>query len=646
MRIAIVTHGFPPKETTGTEWHSYLLARELSRKHSVYVFSRGAGGSYEEYTEEFDGIPVKRINTPTGQRAFLDTYIDDRVALSFSEFLEDSEPDLVHVQHCIGLGLSILEVAIKKRIPTILFLHDFYLMCHRVHLFKPDGEPCAGPRSQGYCSGCIQSYNPSLSETEAHEFGLTRYRHVRGLLSRVDQLLVPSEFVKEVFQANFPAIGQISVSPLGLGLEFTRDFQKKESGKLRFGYFGSICPHKGVHILIEAFKGLKAKNVELRIHGIGDPNDPNYLKVLHERAANGNISFFGPYSQSELSRVLSEIDVFVMPSTCHESFSLTIREALAVGIPVIVSDVRAQSDAVVEEVNGLHFKSGNPHDLGEKLALVAERPHLLRKLSNNARRSAVRAIETQAKELERLYRRLTRAAGSRRSSKVKQAFPRGRVLVSLLSYIRSLEDARRDRLKPVLIQQFTDPMGKLLALYLNRPDLKSSFPEAGKGDYSRLLQWARDVLAKGHNGASHLLADCAEWYKENDWLELPGLEAEKVRLMEDLSAVSRELARRESIVQNLETEKTRLEEDLAKAKYDLSSVLGELGEIKESFGYHMIRFYAGGIDKVLPEGTRRGEFRKKVVAAFGIMAREGVRSLLRQAWKKPKKREHGTVERK
>jgi len=173
MKIVMVVHGFPPRETAGTEWHSYLLAKELSKRHEVYVFSRGSGESYLEYEDDFDGIPVRRINSPISFTGW-NTHIDDRVALSFSDFLNSLKPDLIHVQHCIGLGMSTIEVAIERCIPTLLFLHDFYFLCHRTHLIKTNGQLCLGPSNQQYCMDCILASEPSLGKDDAREHGLRR----------------------------------------------------------------------------------------------------------------------------------------------------------------------------------------------------------------------------------------------------------------------------------------------------------------------------------------------------------------------------------------------------------------------------------------------------------------------------------------
>ena len=526
MKIVMVVHGFPPRETAGTEWHSYLLAKELSKRHEVYVFSRGSGESYLEYEDDFDGIPVRRINSPISFTGW-NTHIDDRVALSFSDFLNSLKPDLIHVQHCIGLGMSTIEVAIERCIPTLLFLHDFYFLCHRTHLIKTNGQLCLGPSNQQYCMDCILASEPSLGKDDAREHGLRRYNYVREILSKADHIVVPTEFVKEILLADLPYLRKITVSTLGLDLSVFENCEKKYSNRLRFGYIGGIYPHKGVHLLVEAFNGLVETDSELRVHGGGDPA---YLDTLRQTASNKNIFFLGPYEHHELAKILSEIDVFVMPSMCHESFSMTIGEALAAGIPVLVSDARAQADAIVEGVNGLHFKCADLNDLKEKLEQIVTDRNLVKQLTKHAGKSPVRSIDVQAAQLEILYRKLVQRRRRGVHADVGKTFPLGRPLANLLSYIRSLEETRRNL-----------------------------------EETRRNLEMSRISLTEELNKSRTSLAQCET--------EIKGLEA-------------------------------------------------ELRVIKHSFGYLSMRFYATRIDRLFPEGTRRGELRKIVATSIATLAQK------------------------
>ena len=100
MRILIVTHGFPPKEITGTEQHSYILAKELMKNNEVHVFTRGDGTDYHKSMESHDNIPISRINTPkmNSRIKFEDTYLDNHIAEIFSTRLEEFRQAFTRVQ--------------------------------------------------------------------------------------------------------------------------------------------------------------------------------------------------------------------------------------------------------------------------------------------------------------------------------------------------------------------------------------------------------------------------------------------------------------------------------------------------------------------------------------------------------------------
>ena len=64
MRIVQVVHQFLPRHLAGTEVYTYSLARELSRRHQVWVYTREDGFFSEELQEEdaaYDGLPIRRV---------------------------------------------------------------------------------------------------------------------------------------------------------------------------------------------------------------------------------------------------------------------------------------------------------------------------------------------------------------------------------------------------------------------------------------------------------------------------------------------------------------------------------------------------------------------------------------------------------
>ena len=126
------------------------------------------------------------------------------------------------------------------------------------------------------------------------------------------------------------------------------------------------------------------------------------------------------------------------------------------------------------------------------------------------------------------------------------------------------------------------------------------------------------------------------------------LQADKTSLERNLAKTSTELANTRADLAKTSTEKDEtirvLEGDLGSTKLAFSRATTELNTIKESFGYQFMRFYGRRIDALFPDGSRRGELRKIVAASLRIAAREGIRTLLIDAWQKLKRREFRIIE--
>ncbi len=419
LRVLFVVHGFPPRSMAGTELHNLALARELARTDRVFVYARENNRAIPDYatrTEDHGGLTIRWVNQTLKQRwdGPQDSYANARIARDFESFLEQVKPDIVHVAHTIWLSTSIIETAASKHIPTALQLNDFYYMCQRVHLYHVDEKPCSGPETGEKCARCIRSETiPHLRASQLwrfrrlsafKKFGVQRNQYMQSLLRLPDTLFAPSAFVKEKYIEFGVPEKKIVLSPYGLE-SFTASPRTKSS-RFRFGFLGHLHLHKGPIELVEAFAGLDQDHVELSLYGLVGVG---LQMKLQWKARGCNVVFRGTYEHEMLPKILASLDAVVVPSNCHESFSFTTREALMGGLPVIVSNLRAQSDAIANGVNGLHFRAGDTEDLQEKMLLMQD-PALYTKLAESARRTRQRTIHDEANFLRQQYSELTSAS--------------------------------------------------------------------------------------------------------------------------------------------------------------------------------------------------------------------------------------------
>ena len=118
------------------------------------------------------------------------------------------------------------------------------------------------------------------------------------------------------------------------------------AGPVRFAYLGRMVAWKAHDVLIEAIGRLNERGIDAELHLLGrGVDEPQLRSLAAEGSAPGRIHFLGFMSQPEAAAVLAEMDVFCLPSV-QECGGAVVLEAMALGLPVIVTDWGGPSDYV------------------------------------------------------------------------------------------------------------------------------------------------------------------------------------------------------------------------------------------------------------------------------------------------------------
>jgi glycosyltransferase involved in cell wall biosynthesis len=447
MKILQVSHGLPPKENAGVELYTYYLSRALaSLNHEVSIFCREEDPAKEEFSsfhEEADGLKVTRVvNNLTrisDSRIFYDNHFFDK---AFINTLNREKPDLVHFQHFIALSANLLKIAKEEGYPVVLTLHDFFILCHRIHLLKEDRRLCVGPLYGLECVSCLNSTRPPQDfrtrillkykgvlpfsmikwskrffipskrlDQEGYE-PFHRYRYMYEILKVPEILLVPSRFMKDQYLKYYSFFdSKIQVLPLGVPSINGSRRPRERKGEIRFCYYGNILPTKGVHVLLDAFKTLPKGKAFLTIYGARTSWNDRYYDRLKEEASGLPVYFRGPFLRDQLTEALSDQEVVILPSICYESFSFVIREAIQMGLPVIASRMGAIPEAIEEGVNGFLFNPGDSKDLGRWMLRFIEKPDLIRSMASKKKQA--KSMAEHAAELIKLYQGVIQASDNR-----------------------------------------------------------------------------------------------------------------------------------------------------------------------------------------------------------------------------------------
>ena len=155
-----------------------------------------------------------------------------------------------------------------------------------------------------------------------------------------------------------------SVIPLWVPNIPPYDAPKRElTNPARLLYVGRLERYKGLYLLLEALRGIS--NVALTVVG-----DGSYRKELEQLAEGINVRFEG--FQSDPAQYYQETDIFVMPSLGPEGFGIVTMEAMAHGVPCLISDLDVHREITGAGTAAMLFRSGDVADLRCKLSILLE----------------------------------------------------------------------------------------------------------------------------------------------------------------------------------------------------------------------------------------------------------------------------------
>jgi glycosyltransferase involved in cell wall biosynthesis len=225
-----------------------------------------------------------------------------------------------------------------------------------------------------------------------------RAERLRAALDGVQAFLAPTRFACERAREFGVPAERIRLHALGVA-ELGRRAGEAPVARPRVGFVGSLLPHKGVHVLVEAFRGLRGAELALEIHG-SPRAQPSYAEALRRAAAgDARIRFAGPFEEGRQAQVLERIDVLALPSIWWENSPLVVLEARAAGVPVVASRVGGVPELVEDAVSGRLVPPGDPGALRAALDEVVSG----RALAGPLPPVPVRTVSDEARELEALY---------------------------------------------------------------------------------------------------------------------------------------------------------------------------------------------------------------------------------------------------
>lgn len=348
MKILLIHNAYRERggEDTVFEQESELLR---CAGHEVIAYQR-SNAEIEGYS------PLRKLVLPIQLVWSSSAYAEVR------QILRSTRPEIVHVHNTFMVTSPSVYTACKKEgVPVVQTLHNYRLYCPAA-TFLRNGE---------ICEECVQHslwrsvshacYHGSHAQSAAVAAMLAAHR-LRGTWANdVDVYIALTEFSRKKFIAAGLPAEKIVVKP-----NFVHPDPGVRSARTSGDYalfIGRLSAEKGVATLLAAWERMP-REIPLTI--VGDGPLRHSLASWAQQKGLSNISFLGRLTRSGALDVLKRARFLVFPSEWYEGFAMTLVEAFACGVSVVVSRMGVMPEIVEEQRTGIFFRPGDAEDLAAK----------------------------------------------------------------------------------------------------------------------------------------------------------------------------------------------------------------------------------------------------------------------------------------
>jgi glycosyltransferase involved in cell wall biosynthesis len=369
----------------GAERYLFDLRSGLRQMgHKVIDFSAAnAANEPSDYSgcfvKEKDYSNTSIWNFIPNLQAGLDSIYSFEARRKISSLIDASKPDIAHIHNIYHqISSSILHALRLKKVPVVMTLHDYKLICPNYSLFTNGNscEACKGGRYyNAFTNKCLKnSYMASL--LAALEMYLTKA--LKTYENSVDLFIAPSKFILNKAVEFGIDRSKIRYLPYAIDLEQFNPVDKPGEYIL---YFGDVSDKKGVGLLLQCAREIG--DVPVKIVGDG-PDKDKYRRYCWAQGLK-NVEFLGGYrSRPDLAAVIRNALFVAVPSQWPEVCGLAIYESFACAKCVVAADIGGIPEFVEDKVTGLLFRPADQQDLLEKMRYLLRYPEQRKSLGGNA----------------------------------------------------------------------------------------------------------------------------------------------------------------------------------------------------------------------------------------------------------------------
>lgn len=344
MKIAIYAGTFK-KDQDGIARSMYELVDSiLEKKIEIGLFSPAITPQPERKGIKFYKLPSMPLLI----------YPDYKMAIPFSPIsrkLDEFRPDIIHVTTPDVMGFQFIKYAEKRNIPVIGTYHtdypSYFKYYHIDFLLKPG------------------------------------WKILRSFYNRCDTTFAPTRYVAA--QINEKGITNTRIWSRGIDLKRFNPSHRSAKLREKWGaknkkvilFSGRFVYYKSVDVVASIYEHFMKNGPDVVFAMVGGGPRENVLKKLMPKA-----NFTGYLTGDDLSVAYASGDIFLFPSTT-ETFGNVVQEALASGLPAVVSNVGGCMEIVEESNGGFVAEANNVNAFYDKCRILIENEKIYKEKKKN-----------------------------------------------------------------------------------------------------------------------------------------------------------------------------------------------------------------------------------------------------------------------
>ncbi|RIV23424.1 glycosyltransferase family 1 protein [Fibrisoma montanum] len=301
----------------------------------------------------FDNEDFTSGSLPTKILSGFKTFYNADSARRVEKAIDTFTPDIIHIHNLFYTASpAVIHVAKQRRIPVVMTMHNYRLVCASGSLMRVNEIPCERCLTQtfpldGIRFGCFRNSHLQTAQLTA----ITGLHKQIGTWRSLDRLIVLTDFIRQKIVNSSLRLSpeQVIVKPnaiadLGYDVSYTREHTLL--------YVGRLTIEKGIRVLLEA-----ARLYSFPLEIIGDGPLRNEVQAAADTMSN--VRYSGLLDREVVIERIRQCQALIVPSIWYEGLPTVIIEAFSTGTPVICSDQPNFRTIVEENKNGIFFTMGD-----------------------------------------------------------------------------------------------------------------------------------------------------------------------------------------------------------------------------------------------------------------------------------------------